>query len=225
MATRRKRQRTGSRAIGYIRVSTHEQGDSGLGLDAQRTAITAECGRRTWSLGTIATEVASGKSTTKRPELAAVLDALDRGEADVLIVSKLDRLARSVLDFARVMQRAERQGWAVVALDANVDTTTAQGILMTHVLAAFAEYERRLIGDRTRAALAAKKAQGFRLGRPVLLPDDVRARVLASRAGGASLRAIADELNADAVPTAQGGKRWYASSVKSVLASLELDAA
>lgn len=212
------------KAIGYLRVSTDEQGDSGLGLDAQRAAIEAEATRRGWAPVCIAADVASGKSMSGRHELAAALDALDKGRADVLIVAKLDRLARSLIDFASIMERARRRGWAIVCLDLGTDTSSATGELTAHVLAAFAQHERRLISERTRDALRVKKARGARLGRPVVLADDVRARIAAERAEGRSLRAIAEGLNADAVPTAQGGARWYGSTVRSVLAGLELDA-
>lgn len=213
------------KAIGYTRVSTTEQGESGLGLDAQRTAIDAEVARRGWDTAGIVTDVASGKSTNGRHELVAALDRLDRGDADVLIVAKLDRLARSTLDFAAIAERAERHGWALVALDAQVDTTTPSGRLMLDVVAAFAAYERRLIAERTRNALAARRAQGVRLGRPVTLPQDVRARIATEYAHGTSMNAIANMLTAEGVPTAQGGARWYASTVRAVLQSTELDGA
>jgi DNA invertase Pin-like site-specific DNA recombinase len=88
---------------------------------------------------------------------------------------------------------------------------------MAHVLATFGQFERRLIGQRTREALAAKKASGVRLGRPPTLPKSVVRRIQRLRARGVSLRAIADELNEGRVPTAQGGKQWYAATVRGVL--------
>jgi DNA invertase Pin-like site-specific DNA recombinase len=214
-----------SRALRYLRVSTSEQGDSGLGLDAQGAAIDAELAHRGWAPAGTHIDIASGKSTKGRPELLAALDALDRGEADVLVVAKLDRLARSVLDFANIMARAARAGWAIVCIDVNVDTSTASGEMMANVVAAFAQYERRLISDRTRAAMAAKRASGARLGRPVTLPANVRARIVREHRKGLSLRTIAAGLIADEIPTAQGGAKWHASTVKAVLASAELDAA
>jgi DNA invertase Pin-like site-specific DNA recombinase len=83
-----------------------------------------------------------------------------------LVVAKLDRLSRSMIDFTGVMAKAQKQGWALVALDCAVDTTTPAGEAMAHVLATFAQFERRLIGQRTREALAVKRKQGVRLGRP-----------------------------------------------------------
>jgi DNA invertase Pin-like site-specific DNA recombinase len=135
----------------------------------------------------------------------------------VLLVAKLDRLSRSVHDATGLLLRADRAGWGLIVLDANVDTTTPQGAAMTQVLAvlaAFAELERRLIGERTKAALAVEKAQGVTLGRPRTLPVEVVERIHSARAAGASWSAIARELNADAVPTAQGGARWYPATVR-----------
>jgi DNA invertase Pin-like site-specific DNA recombinase len=88
---------------------------------------------------------------------------------------------------------------------------------MANVLATFAQFERRLIGQRTREALAQKKAQGVQLGRPRELPAKVRSRIRRRRKAGKSLAAIAEELNRDGVPTAHGGARWYPSTVRAVL--------
>src|SRR5438046_6513940 len=115
------------------------------------------------------------------------------------------------------MAKAQAQGWALVALDAPVDTTTPAGEAMAHVLATFAQFERRMIGQRTREALAQKKAQGVRLGRPRQLRQSVRNRIRKKRDDGATLAAIAEELNRENVPTAQGGVRWYPSTVRAVL--------
>lgn len=206
-----------------MRVSTTEQGTSGLGLDAQRAAIEAEVARRGWSPVCIAQDVASGRSLDRRINLTAALDALDRGEAEVLIVVKLDRLSRSLVDFAALMQRARRKGWAIIALDLGVDMTTPAGELVANVVAATAQYERSLISERTRVALAAKKAQGYRLGRPVRLPVEVRQRVARERAEGRTLAAIAADLTTEGVPTSHGGARWHPSTVHAVLRSISLD--
>jgi DNA invertase Pin-like site-specific DNA recombinase len=114
------------------------------------------------------------------------------------------------------MARADRHGWRIAILDVNVDTTTASGELMATVVAAFAQYERRLIGQRTKDALAAKRAAGVVLGRPRTLDAAARERIIAERAAGCSLREIAEALTAEGVPTAQGGARWYASTVRHV---------
>lgn len=211
------------RTIAYTRVSTDEQGDHGAGLDAQRATIEADLTRRGWGPACLVTDVASGKSLNGRRNLADALDRLDRGEADHLVVAKLDRLARSVLDFASILARAQRHGWALVCLDVNVDTSSPSGELMATVVAAFAQYERALIAQRTREALAVRKSQGVRLGRPVTLAAETRARIADERAQGRSLPTIANMLNTEQVPTARGG-RWHPATVAKVLRSLELDA-
>jgi DNA invertase Pin-like site-specific DNA recombinase len=122
-----------------------------------------------------------------------------------------------MIDFTALMGRAARENWALVALDCAVDTTTPAGEAMANVLATFAQFERRLIGQRTREALAQKKAQGVRLGRPRQLSEGVRNRIRHRRSAGATLAAIAEELNRERVPTAQGGAQWYPSTVRAVL--------
>ena len=107
-----------------------------------------------------------------------------------------------------------------MALDCAVDTTTPAGEAMANVLATFSQFERRLIGQRTREALAAKRAQGVRLGRPPKVPPRVVSRISQEREAGRSLAAIADDLNHDAVPTAQGGRQWWPATVRAVLARL-----
>ena len=200
--------------IAYCRVSTEEQAVSGLGLAAQEQAIGTECERRGLTLVAVHTDAgASGKSLA-RPALREALDALDSGHGSVLMVAKLDRLSRSVHDLSGLMRTARGGGWDLVALDLQIDTTTPQGKAMTHLLATFAELERDLIGERTKAALAVRRAQGVRLGRPPMLSTDVVDRIVAAKESGATWSAIARELNDDGVPTAQGGRQWYPATVR-----------
>ncbi|HUZ00544.1 MAG TPA: recombinase family protein [Thermomicrobiaceae bacterium] len=223
MARRATHSDTGPRRVlGYARVSTGEQLASGLGLEAQREAIRSEVARRGWELVGVSEDTGSGRSLHGRPAMLAALEQLDRGEADALIVAKLDRATRSVADAAALLTRAQRHGWKLVALDLGFDMTTPARELVASVMSAVARWERRAIGARTREALAAKRAQGVRLGRPRLLSDAVRARVVAERRAGRSLPAIAGALNADGVPTAQGS-RWYPASVARALRSAALD--
>jgi DNA invertase Pin-like site-specific DNA recombinase len=207
--------------IAYLRVSTSEQADSRAGIQAQRAAILAEAARRGWTeLRFIEDAGHSGKST-RRPGLMTTLEALKRGEAAGLVVSKMDRLSRSLLDFVQIMDVAQRQGWALIALDCPVDPSTPTGEAMASIVATFAQLERRLISQRTREALAAKRAAGVRLGRPRDLSDDVVARIVAYRSHGESLRAIAATLNEEQIPTAHGGAQWHASTVRAVLAATQ----
>ncbi len=203
-------------AVGYVRVSTDQQGERGYGLDAQREIIRAEADRRGWVLDKIYVDVASGKSTKRRPQYSVCVDALTAGTAQVLIVAKLDRLSRSLLDFATLMARSNREGWAINALDIGVDTSTINGELVANIIMALAQWERRIIGQRTSLALAQVKARGTKLGRPTTVTRDAVAIILAMRRGGSSLREVAAALNDAGVPTAQGGREWYASTVRAV---------
>lgn len=221
LAVARRRGDAPVRVLGYVRVSTEEQAVSGAGMEAQRAAIRAEAERRGWDVIEVVEDAGWSAKDLRRPGIAHALDLLRDGGADTLVVAKLDRLSRSMLDFAQLMETARKQSWAVVALDVNVDTTTPSGEMVAGVTAVVAQYERRLIGQRTRDGLAAKRAAGVKLGRPSLLPDDVAARISTARAEGLSLRGIADALNEDGVPTGQGGARWYASSVKAVLTATQ----
>lgn len=205
------------RVVGYIRVSTEDQADSGAGLEAQRAAIHEQCRRRSWELVALHSDTASARSLAARPGLAKALADVDSGAAGALVVAKLDRLSRSLLDFSGLMERSRKKGWALVALDLGVDTTTPSGEMMANVLAVFAQFERRLIGQRTREALAVKRQQGVRLGRPPVLRAELRKRIRAERSRGRSLASIAAGLNSDGVPTAHGGRRWHVSTVQVVL--------
>lgn len=210
------------KGLAYTRVSTEEQSTSGLGLADQRRAIASKADARGWQLEWIEDAGFSARNM-RRPGIGRALEQLQAGDAQVLVVAKLDRVSRSVSDFAQLLDTASRQGWSFVALDVDVDTTTAMGEMIATVMAAMAQWERRIIGERTAAALAMKRAQGARLGAPVVLPETIRARIGAERAAGRSLGAIARSLNADGVATARGGARWHASTVSAVLRSIDHD--
>ncbi len=122
------------------RVSTLEQAGSGLGLEAQRATIEAEAARRGWELVRVYEDAgASGRSVSARRGLQEALEAIERGEAQALVVAKLDRLSRSVIDFASLMQRSQRKGWALIAIDVAIDTTTPAGGLVANVMASVAD--------------------------------------------------------------------------------------
>jgi DNA invertase Pin-like site-specific DNA recombinase len=207
------------KAVGYARVSTEEQADSGAGLEAQRRAVVEEAHRRGWRLVETFTDTASGRSLERSTGLQKALRAVETGTADVLVVCKLDRLSRSLQDFGGLMERSRRKGWALVALDLGVDTSTPAGEMVANVMMAVAQWERRIIGQRTREALAVRKAQGKRLGRAPELAPDVRRRIRRMRTAGMSVPAIVNRLEADGVPTARGGS-WRVATVQQVLGEL-----
>lgn len=205
--------------LGYVRVSTQEQALGGAGLAAQRSAIELKAAREGWTLVDIVEDggVSGSTPAEQRPGLREAMRRIEAHHADGIVVAKLDRLTRSLLDFAQLMERSRRKGWSIVALDLGVDTSTPSGEMMAGVLATFAQFERRLIGQRTAEALAVKRANGVRLGRPPSVPPAVVAVVQRQRASGRSHREIAAHLNGSLVPTVGGGRQWYASTVQNVL--------
>ncbi len=217
------------RAVIYLRVSTEEQADSGLGLDAQETKCRTACATRGWDVAEVITDAGvSGKvEPTKRQGLIAALDLLCAPKrtraASVLVVAKLDRAARSAFDLLWLRREADRCGFELAVLDPDIDTTTASGKFQFTVMAGVAELERDMISQRTSAALQAKKARGARLGRPVQIPAETRTRVGELRESGLSIAGVAAALN-DEGSTQGNGAPWTKSAVQRTLRSLALDA-
>ena len=208
--------RDGDRAVAYLRVSTDEQGAS---IEAQRVSVQSVARSRGLVLiGEYVDENVSGtKDLSDRPALSAAIAELDAKRADRLIVAKLDRLARDVVVAVQIDRAATQRGWAIVFGDLDIDTGTAAGKLQLSMFASFAQFERDRISERTKEALAVKRAQGVKLGRPAVLPPAVVKRIRKEHRAGKSLRAIAAGLTADQVPTARGGPIWQASTIQKVL--------
>jgi DNA invertase Pin-like site-specific DNA recombinase len=216
--------RDGKRAVLYIRVSTDEQSAS---IEAQRETCTQLANQHGYEIVAefVDENVSGAIAIDKRPALKRALRALADDQADRLIVAKLDRLARNVRVALEIDEDyATRHGWGIVFGDMDIDTSTAVGKMQLSMFASVARFERDRISERTREALAVKRAQGVRLGRPSTLPPEIVARIVAERDAGSSLRAIAGGLTRDGMPTAQGGQAWHASTVRKVLASQQADA-
>jgi len=145
------------RAVAYTRVSTQGQ-EAGLSLDDQLRKVEAAILARGWTVSATRRDVGSGKKVN--PNLERTLGDLDAGLFDVLVVARLDRLSRSVGDFAMLMDRAGRRGWSILCLDPEVDLTTPFGRAMAGVAAVFAQLERELISQRQRESVAARRAAG-----------------------------------------------------------------
>jgi DNA invertase Pin-like site-specific DNA recombinase len=220
------------RVIGYTQLSTNGQRDEGGSIAAQRHAIEREAAHRGWDIVAMHEDAASGKSMKRRPGLDAALEAIEAGDADGLIVAKLDRLSRSLLDFCELAERSRRKGWSIIALDVQVDTSTPSGEMMVNVLVTFAQFERRVIGQRTKAGLEAKrrrtqqvgydpKSGGLKgpIGRKRQVDAKTIRRIRRERAAGRSFAAIAERLNAAGVPGGQGGHWWPATVRKVFLAA------
>lgn len=201
----------------YTRVSTGEQADKGNGLEAQRAVIDAEAKRRRWAVEYHTDEGASGKYINAG--LREVLALLASGQGDGLVVAKMDRLARSVGHAVEIIEMAQAQGWSLVVLDLGMDLTTPAGEAMAHMLAVFAQFERRMISQRTKDALAAKKARGERLGRPRLAKPGVVRRIVLDRNTGLSFAKIAAALEAEGILSPAGRPTWQPSTVRRIYAS------
>lgn len=200
----------GTQVVGLVRTSTDDQAN---GCDAQEAAVRAECERRGWVLVEVIREQGYSGRGSERPGLSRALTMIANGEASGLIVAKLDRLSRSVVDFGHILAWLDAAGGALVALDLGVDTTTAAGRLVANVLASVAQWEAEAISERTSAALRSMQARGEKVGRPAVSPE-VAERIRAMKGDGLSLRAIAAELNAQGVPTTRGAAAWTHSAVQ-----------
>lgn len=225
MRTPRKSRRPVAQAVAvlYVRVSTGQQAESGLSLEQQERNLRSAAEVAGFTEVRVIVEAGvSGKSLRNRPALAEALDLLATGEASALFVTKLDRLARNTRDTLHVVDLADKEGWRLVALDLALDTGTPVGRLVLTVLAAVAEMERQRIGERHREWHAAHRARGsvwgVDAGPRQETPAHVVERIVSERQAGTSLRVIAEQLNAENVPTARGGK-WHASTVSAILHS------
>lgn len=206
------------RLLQYLRVSTDEQAESGAGLDAQLAMLERAFEYEEWELvETIRDEGESGKDL-ERPGLRRALAMIAGGDADGLVVSKLDRLTRSVVDFADLLDWFSLAGAQFVALDLRLDTSTATGHFAASLMALVSEWERKTIGERTKSAMAAKRRAGEATGLPSILDNpELVERILALKAEGRSRTAIADQLTEEGWETVRGGKEWRPSALQVVL--------
>lgn len=215
------------KAVGYIRVSTEQQADEGISLVAQKAKISAWCSANGYQFGDDNLFIdagISGKTMNKRPALAKALAAVKKGDA--LVVYSLSRLARSTKDTLVIADLLEAKKADLVSLSEKLDTTTAAGRMMFRMLAVLADFERDLVAERTKAALTYKKASGevyspvpfgFQAIDGKLEQVEAEAAVvqeiLAMRSQGATLGAIADDLNNRGIEGKRGG-RWFPSTVR-----------
>ena len=209
------------KALLYARVSTQLQVNDGVSLDVQERQLQSSAETAGYiDVELIREEGRSGKSISGRPALTDALKRLDRGEAQALFVTRIDRLARSTKDFLNIIDRANTNGWRLVMLDLNLDTSSYQGRFVVTIMSALAEMERGIIAERQRDVHKDRRARGIKwgvdMGPKNKTPEDIRQRILAERSSGASLRKIADGLNRDSIPSQNGG-RWYPTTVKNLL--------
>lgn len=221
------------KAIGYVRVSTDQQAAEGVSLQAQREKVNSYCALYGFDLVGIEADEGASASTLKRDGLQRALAALENGEADALVVVKLDRLTRSVRDLDALLTRYFADGdHALVSVAEQVDTTTATGRMILNVLMSVSQWEREVIGERTSAALQHKKAQGEYTGGKIPfgkqlgadgihLEDNLEEQTILDeihrlREEGLSLRAVAQELNKRGI-SRRNGNDWHKVAVSRAL--------
>ncbi len=164
---------SGDKVVGYVRVSTTDQGVSGYSIDAQTALIESERLRRGWTVVEIFKDVASAATTRKRPGYDGAVAACERGDAQGIVAAKLDRISRSVLDFGALLAQAQAKHFNVCVLDIDLDLSGPVGEAIANVMVAFAQLERRLIGQRTIIAMAMARKRGVHCGRPRILTANV----------------------------------------------------
>lgn len=220
------------RLAGYGRVSTAGQVDNGISLDEQDRRIRQYVGAHGAALVAIEMDRGISGRTTRRPGLQRVLDLLKRGDADGVVVARLDRLSRSLKDAAELFARAQAEGWQIHSLNENLDTGSPSGRFVCHVLAAMAQWEREMASERTRAALAEIRRQGrrvsgkprfgyaFRDDRIVEVPEEfaVLRRLQKLQSEGLGAKAIATRMNAANDYNPRTRHPWHHGTVRDVLA-------
>jgi len=215
--------------VGYVRVSTEEQANEGVSIEAQKAKIAAWCLVNDAELiGIYSDAGVSGKRADNRPELQAALNHVCKLQG-VLVCYSLSRLTRSTKDTITISERLEKANADLVSLTEKIDTTSAAGKMVFRMLAVLNEFERDQISERTTTALQYKKSQGERTGKiPFgftlaadgvnLVADRQEQQVLelidSLHAAGESLRAIANELNKRMIPTKQGAREWKHSTIQ-----------
>lgn len=223
MATKKKEQ--SNVALLYARVSTQMQASDGMSLGAQERELRRAAEAAGFEqIELLREEGRSGKSIQGRPVLRAALDRLDNGDAAALFVTRVDRLARSTKDFLAIIDRANKNGWRVVMLDLNLDTSTYQGRFVVTIMSALAEMERAIIAERQKDVHKDRrekgKVWGVDLGPKTKVDSEVRKKIASYRELGLSYQKIAEALNKEKVRPVRG-KRWHASTVHRLINGLK----
>jgi DNA invertase Pin-like site-specific DNA recombinase len=199
--------------IGYARVAPREKEDERPALDTQRRAIEKACAERGWTLLRMEEDVRSGRSMRRRG-LRRALDACRAGDADGIVVARLDRLTYSLRDLADLVQVAMDEDFSVVALQPDFDLASDSGRLVGEVFATAARWTPSIVAEPG----AAGGLRGVpRVGRPSSISPALAERIRSLRAEGRTLQAICDLLNEERVPTPRGGAEWRPTSLRAIL--------
>ena len=217
------------RAVGYVRVSTDQQAQEGVSLEAQRVRIRAHCVSQEIELVDLITDDGYSAKSLERPGIQRALAMLSAGRVDTLVVVKLDRLTRSVKDLGYLCDTYfhEGQPFSLLSVSDSIDTRSAGGKLLLNVLMSVAQWEREAIRERTQEAMNELKRRGIRLGsapsgwqrskepdatgRRPLIPHPAEQaavhRICDLYRQGLGIRPIAKQLDREGIPT-RGGKTW-----------------
>jgi len=213
-------------ALLYARVSTQMQVNDGMSLSAQERELrkaALDAGFLESELELVREEGRSGKSISGRPALRDSLDRLKTGTANALFVTRVDRLARSTKDFLSIIDHANTNGWRLVMLDLNLDTSTYQGRFVVTIMSALAEMERAIIAERQKDVHKDRRERGLvwgvDLGPKTKVPESILAMILDWRENKVSYHEIARRLNADKIPTTLGGE-WHGSTIRKLVLSI-----
>ena len=209
------------KAVVLRRVSTDEQGDSGLGLDAQLYKCETEIASKGWENIAVFTEVVSGfsKDIGSRPGATGAIN-LCREVGAILVVSKGDRLSRRMVERLELIERSRVEGWGIFICDLpDADPTTSAGWLVQAVMAMLAEYERRIISERTSDALHALIRAGKPVGRPKEVSDEAVEAAKSYRSEGHGWTAIARMLDRDGIAPPRGSK-WNRNTVRHMVTGI-----
>ena len=174
----------------YARVSTKEQS-----TETQVAQLTAYCQARGWNDVTVFRDDGKSGVRDNRPELDKLREGMTHGEFSAVVVTKMDRLGRSLGMILRFWDDADAAGVRVIVIDQGIDTSTPAGRLQRSMLAALAEFERELILERTRAGIARARALGKKFGAPRKISESVAREVRSRREQGESLRMISQRMN------------------------------
>jgi DNA invertase Pin-like site-specific DNA recombinase len=212
-------------ALLYARVSTQMQVNDGMSLSAQERELrkaASDAGYTEFEL--VREEGRSGKSISGRPALRDALDRLKSGSAEALFVTRVDRLARSTKDFLSIIDHANTNGWRLVMLDLNLDTSTYQGRFVVTIMSALAEMERAIIAERQKDVHKDRRDRGVKwgvdIGPKTKVPENVLAMILGWRDAKVSYHEIARRLNHDGIATTLGGD-WHGSTVRKIVMAIE----
>lgn len=220
------------RAVGYIRVSTGKQA---LSPEAQKEKIQAMAAMQGAKLVELVTDRESAKegSIRKRAGVVRILEMAKSGQVDRIVIAKLDRLTRSVVDLGEMLAVLDKHHVSLVsATETWMDTSSAAGRMIINIITSVAQWEREAIAERTREVLQYKRAHGqvynhtpygYSKKGDRLTPAPSEQRIIGQvkrmRASGTALRAIAERLNERKVPTKIRGGKWHASTVANILAA------